>query len=212
MNLQETNVIFNKIVQARWQARRRIQEALQVLDGQGKVRKAFHQIAAIVMRMRNDFYPLWNMILMPWYVSGAKLRTLAFIPIPDDRLSLLLPSSCWIELRCNIYTSLKTNWSRKPGFDVPRIVCTQQWPMCVLGDHMWPRGPQWLREYIVTWTMNYVFPTAPLSIVTHLTWKFFLVVFAKGEYIWSVRMWCTCWCMAWLNGRLLYAFVEGRTN
>ena len=149
---------------------------------------------------------------MPWYVSGAKLRTLASIPIPDDRLSLLLPSSCWIELRCNIYTSLKTNWSREPGFDVPRIVCTQQWPMCVLGDHMWPRGPQWLREYIVTWTMNYVFPTAPLSIVTHLTWKFFLVVFAKGEYIWSVRMWCTCWCIAWLNGRLLYAFVEGRTN
>ena len=155
---------------------------------------------------------LWSMTLTPWFVSGAKLRTLASIPIPDDRLSLLLPSSCWIELRCNIYTSLKTNWSREPGFDVPRIVCTQQWPMCVLGDHMWPRGPQWLREYIVTWTMNYVFPTAPLSIVTHLTWKFFLVVFAKGEYIWSVRMWCTCWCIAWLNGRLLYAFVEGRTN
>ena len=110
MNPQETNGIFNKIVQARWQTRRRIQEALQVLDGQGKVRKAFHQMAAIVMRTRNYFYPLWNMILMPWYVSGAKLRTLASIPIPDDRLSLLLQSSCWIELRCNIYTSLKETY------------------------------------------------------------------------------------------------------
>ena len=137
-------------------------------------------------------YP--DILTHTWHVSGAKQRIHASIlTLADKRLSFLLRSSCWIELRCNIYTSLKQTLSRKPGLDVPRIVCTLQWPMGVINDHMNNCDHvvhSDLCEYTVTWTMNYVFPTAPLSIVTHLTWKFFPVVFAAEEYIWSVGIWC----------------------
>ena len=80
------------------------------------------------------------MILTPWYFSGAKLRTRASIPIPDDRLSFLQLLN-----RANYLYITQTNlWSRSClVLDVPRIVSTvthvcPPWPY---DEQLWPCGP-----------------------------------------------------------------------
>ena len=113
-----------------------------------------------------------DILIYTRYVSGAKLRIRASTPIlADKRLSFLLRSSCWIELRCNIYTSLKQTYQEG-------LVSTCQESSVLYSDpcasFWWPHENNCDHvvhsdqcEYIVTWTMNYVFPTAPLSIVSY---------------------------------------------
>ena len=102
---------------------------------------------------------LWNMILMPWYVSGAKQRTPASIPIPDDRLSFLLHTSCWIEPRRNIYTSLKKAWfgrAKNRLYSTVTHVCLW-WPYMGNCDHGVPSdcvNTSWPEP----WTLCFLLP------------------------------------------------------
>ena len=129
------------------------------------------------------------------YVSGAKQRIHASILIlADKRLSFLLRSSCWIELRCNIYTSLKQTYQESLVWTCQEssVLYSDPWASLLT---TWTIVTTWSTvTYVNTpwpepWTMCFLLPPY-LSIVTHLTWKFFPVVFAAEEYIWSVGIWC----------------------
>ena len=78
------------------------------------------------------------------YVTGAKLRTRACIPTLGDKDWAFWRSSCWIELRCNIYTSLKETYQEGLAGTCQESSVLSKWPTCVLlADHVWTIVTTW---------------------------------------------------------------------
>ena len=106
------------------------------------------------------------------------------------------------------------NLSRKPGWDVPRIVCTLQVTHVCPGrprvnncDHLvwkWPMWPMWNTPWPEPWTMCFLLP-----LYSYPPWKFFLVVFAAEEYIYD-HSGCDVNADAWHGWKVVFRyFVEG---
>jgi len=66
------------------------------IGGEGKTEEVSRQTTSERMQgeMTDEEEDSRGLASFGWTREGAKLRTLASIPIPDDRLSFLLPCSC----------------------------------------------------------------------------------------------------------------------
>ena len=95
---------------------------------------------------RKKDYPMPQTMKPDIYVSGARLRTRACIPTLGDKDWAFWRSSCWIELRCNIYTSLKETYQESLVGTCQESSVLSKWPTCVLADHVWTIVTTWSKS------------------------------------------------------------------
>ena len=133
------------------------QETMQILDGEGKVRK------------RSKLLWVFVEILQELFFSDAKqrIRACTLIQAAADEPQSLLLSCYWIEMRCITYTAQKTIIKRARLLTCQKSSKLDQWPSISPLLTMWTIVTTWPLvtawppkvKYTVTWTMNYVFPT-----------------------------------------------------
>ena len=134
------------------------QETMQILDGEGKVRK------------RSKLLWVFVEILQELFFSDAKQRIRACTLIQaaaDEPQSLLLIELLFNRDEMDYLYSTENNYQASLPFGVPKIV--QTWSVTIISPMLtkwtivttWPPVTAWTTKvkYTVTWTMNYVFPT-----------------------------------------------------